>query len=116
MTPSIRDRLGHIKDAIANIEKATAGQTRESFADDLTRRAAVERWFEIISEASRHLTPEITVESYKINWRRVADLGNWLRHAYHRTDAMLLWVMVEEDLPSMKAFVGSALDKANLPT
>ena len=116
MTSSVKDRLDHIQDAIANIEKAVHGQNRESFADDLTRRAAVERWFEIISEASRHLPAEIKFVSPDINWRRVADLGNWLRHAYHRTDALLLWVMVEEDLPSMKAFVSSALEKANRPS
>jgi uncharacterized protein with HEPN domain len=113
MTPSVRDRLGHIKDAISNIEAAVIGQSHESFTDDLTRRAAVERWFEIISEASRHLPPEISRQAPDINWRRVVDLGNWLRHAYHRTDARLLWVMVEEDLPVLKDFVGQALEKAN---
>jgi uncharacterized protein with HEPN domain len=113
MTPSVTDRLGHIKDAIASIERAMNGQTRESFTDDLMRRMAVERCFEIISEASRHLPSQMKRESPQINWRRVADLGNWLRHAYHRTDALLLWVMVEDDLPTMNAFVSDTLEKAN---
>ncbi|HEY3679431.1 MAG TPA: HepT-like ribonuclease domain-containing protein [Bradyrhizobium sp.] len=38
-----------------------------------------------------------------INWRRLADLGNWLRHAYHRTDAGLLWVMIQDDLEPLHA-------------
>jgi uncharacterized protein with HEPN domain len=41
----------------------------------------------------------------RINWRRLADLGNWLRHAYHRTDAGILWDMVENDLEPLKIFV-----------
>ena len=40
-----------------------------------------------------------------INWRRLADLGNWLRHAYHRTDPGILWDMIENDLEPLKIFV-----------
>jgi uncharacterized protein with HEPN domain len=40
-----------------------------------------------------------------INWRGLADLGNWLRHAYHRTDADLLWSMIDGDLEPLKNFV-----------
>ena len=44
-------------------------------------------------------------EAPEINWRRLADLGNWLKHTYHRTDAGLLWDMVENDLEPLKNFV-----------
>ena len=37
-------------------------------------------------EASRHIPVDMKAKEPKINWRRLADLGNWLRHAYHRTD------------------------------
>jgi uncharacterized protein with HEPN domain len=41
----------------------------------------------------------------QINLRRLADLGNRLRHAYHQTDPGLLWDMVENDLEPLKIFV-----------
>jgi uncharacterized protein with HEPN domain len=66
---------------------------------------AVERLPEIVSEASRFIPPEMKVRDTTINWRRLADLGNWLRHAYHRTDAGLLWVMIEDDLDPLDCFV-----------
>jgi len=49
-------------------------------------RLAVERLLETISEALRHIPVDMKAKEPKINWRRLADLGNWLRHAYHRTD------------------------------
>lgn len=68
-------------------------------------RMAVERMLEIISEASRHIPQDLKAQEPGINWRRVADLGNWLRHAYHSTDADLLWAMVEDDLELLNVFV-----------
>lgn len=82
-----------------------AGQTKASFAADVMLRMAVERLLEIISEASRHIPPEMKNTEPNINWRRLADLGNWLRHAYHRTDPGILWDMIENDLEPLKIFV-----------
>ena len=115
MTPSVTDRLGHIHAAITNIDAAMEGQSRESFTNNIVLRMAVERLLEIISEASRHLPAELKSHAPDINWRRLADLGNWLRHAYHRTDALLLWEMAASDLPPMKAFTEQALKEAKRP-
>lgn len=35
----------------------------------------------------------------------MADLGNWLRHAYHRIDVDILLSIAQNDLPPLKAFV-----------
>ena len=112
MTPSVTERLGHINAAIADVSEALEGQSRESFTDSLVLRMAIERLFEIMSEASRHLPEDMKRYAPGINWRRLADLGNWLRHAYHRTDALLLWEMVQNDLPPLKSFAEQALEKA----
>ena len=82
-----------------------AGHTCESFANDLVIRLAVERLFEVISEASRFIPSDLKAKEPNINWKALADLGNWLRHAYHRTDAGLLWAMVEDDLEPLMNFV-----------
>ncbi|WP_245474812.1 DUF86 domain-containing protein [Bradyrhizobium sp. Leo121] len=87
---------------IDDIRRIVAGHTRESFANDLVIRLAVERL--LISEASRFIRIDLKAQEPRINWRALADLGNWLRHAYHRTDADLLWSMVEDDLEPLKNF------------
>jgi uncharacterized protein with HEPN domain len=70
---------------------------------------AVERSFEIISEASRRIPIEVKAQRPEIDWLGMADFGNRLRHAYHRVDANLLWQIAERDLPPLKAFVESVV-------
>jgi uncharacterized protein with HEPN domain len=103
--PTIAERLEHIATAVRNLRQFTTGYTRESFERDLTVRLAVERLLEVVSEASRHIPAEAKAREPDIDWRRLADLGNRLRHAYHEIDAGLLWVMIENDLEPLRRFV-----------
>ena len=104
MPPTLGDRLIHILEAARNIQTLLAGKTREQFAGDLFLRLAIERSFEIISEASRRIPEETKSQQDQINWRGMADLGNSLRHAYHRVDPTRLWEIAERDLPPLKLF------------
>ncbi len=74
-------------------------------------RLAVERLLEVISEASRSIPDDVKANSPNINWRGLADLGNWLRHAYHQTDADLLWDMVKNDLPPLEMFIRTIVEE-----
>lgn len=105
MRPTFADRIEHILTAINNIRRFVSGHSRETFANDLMLRLAVERSLEIISEASRFIPEHQKAAEPTINWRALSDLGNWLRHAYHRTDVDLLWSMVEDDLEPLNNFV-----------
>ena len=113
MRPTVAERLTHIDEAIDNIQQMLAGRTHAAFVEDTMLRLAVERSLEIISEASRHIPPDVKAKEQAINWRRLADLGNWLRHAYHRTDAGILWDMVQNDLEPLKTFVGHMIKGPN---
>jgi uncharacterized protein with HEPN domain len=44
-----------------------------------------------------------------IPWRKMVDFGNRLRHAYHRVDAAIVWSIVENELPPLKAFVARVI-------
>ena len=59
MSPSLRDRLSHILEVIAQIEANTQGLSFDEFRADRFRQLGVERCLEIISEASRHIPEEI---------------------------------------------------------
>src|SRR4029078_13187333 len=67
--PTLSDRIGHIAAAIDSIRRILAGHTRESFANDLVIRLAVERLFEVISEASRYVPSDLKAKDHTINWR-----------------------------------------------
>jgi uncharacterized protein with HEPN domain len=75
------------------------------FEADRFCRLAIERALEIVSEASRRIPEELLAEHGHIAWRRVHDLGNVLRHAYHAVEAARLWDIIVDDLPILKAAV-----------
>jgi uncharacterized protein with HEPN domain len=105
MPPSLGDRIAYILTSIEDIRALLRGRSRADFASGLMLRMAVERLFEIISEASRFIPEDMKAKEKDISWQGMADLGNWLRHAYHRIDADILWNIVENDLEPLKAFV-----------
>jgi uncharacterized protein with HEPN domain len=105
MPPTLADRVQHILEAIEDCERILAQKNRSTFADDRLTRLAVERALEVVSEASRHIPTEMKKRETTIAWQRMADLGNRLRHAYHRIDPDILWNIVENDLPPLKLFV-----------
>lgn len=39
-----------------------------------------------------------------INWRKMIDFGNVLRHAYHAIKVEIVWDVVQNDLPVLKSF------------
>lgn len=89
-------RLGDICDAIYSIEDLLADKTYAMLVGDRVTRAAFERFLEIISEASRHVPEDLKKIAPHIPWRRVADIGNHLRHSYHRVDMEALWAIHED--------------------
>ena len=105
MPPTLADRLVHILEAINDIQTLLYGKTAAAFGADKFARMAVERSFEIISEASRRIPEDLKARELEIDLRAMANIGNRLRHAYHRVDANLLWQFAERDLPPLKSFI-----------
>jgi uncharacterized protein with HEPN domain len=97
VTPRLRDMI----EAIERIRDETTGVTLEAFEADWRKRWLVERGIEIISEASRHLPDELKARHPEIPWRKVAGVGNVLRHEYERTAPELLWGVARDDLSAL---------------
>jgi uncharacterized protein with HEPN domain len=98
MPPTAEDRLLDILEAIADIDKMLAGCHLEQFAADKMRRMATERCLEIVCEAARKLPDNIKKDERDIDWRKMNDFGNRLRHAYHETDVDIVWDIVPKSL------------------
>lgn len=105
MPPTLADRLVHILSAIDIIQTLLATKTLEEFASDIPLRFSIERAFEVICEASRRLPDNVKTQEKTIDWQRMVDFGNQLRHAYHRVEPGILWEITQRDLPPLKAFV-----------
>ncbi len=106
MPPTVEDRLRDIMEAITELEDMLAASSFELFSADTMRRLATERLLEIVCEASKKLPDHIKNAGPDINWRKMIDFGNVLRHAYHTTNAQIVWDIARNDLPALKTFVG----------
>lgn len=100
-----RPWLGDILRSIAWIEQDIKGHTFTAFERDRRLRQLIERNLEIVSEASRHIPPELKARAPKIPWREIAGIGNVLRHDYGGTDPRILWDAARADLKALKIAV-----------
>jgi uncharacterized protein with HEPN domain len=105
MPPTIEDRLRDILEAIVEIEDVLHGVSLDQFESDRRARLLVERLLEIVCEASRAIPDSIKQEEPDIDWRKMIDFGNLLRHAYHTTKAESVWDITQNHLPPLKSLV-----------
>jgi uncharacterized protein with HEPN domain len=95
---SIVLRLTDIVEAIERVRHVLQALSIEAFERDWERQWLVERGVEIISEASRHLTPELKARHPEIPWQKIAGIGNVLRHSYESIAAPVMWKLARDDL------------------
>ncbi|HEY7550832.1 MAG TPA: HepT-like ribonuclease domain-containing protein [Hyphomicrobiaceae bacterium] len=102
-------------EAIELLSAEMSGVSLEAFQADKRKRWLVERGIEIISEASRHLSPELKGRHPQIPWRNVASIGNILRHHYERIAHDILWNVVRLDLPALESVCRQELAAEQTP-
>ena len=97
----VSPRLDDIVEAIEHINSVMRGVSLDEFEANWQKRWLVERGIEIISEASRHLPDDLKDRHPEIPWRKVAGIGNVLRHGYNHAAPDILWKLANEDLASL---------------
>jgi uncharacterized protein with HEPN domain len=112
MADRIYWRLTDMKAAITDIRRLLETSDISVLSNDRATRAAYERFLEILSEASRHVPTDWKEEFSQIPWRQVADLGNFIRHAYHKIDIQILWSIYESDLDAIEHAVDTLLARS----
>jgi len=95
-------RLTDIVDACEKVRTLLHGVPLESFETDWLNQWVIERGIEIVSEASRHLPEDMKKRHAEIPWRKVAGIGNVLRHNYEHVSSAILWALVQIELPALE--------------
>jgi uncharacterized protein with HEPN domain len=90
-----------IEAAILGILESVDQRDYAAYRDTWIVRHGVQRGIEIISEASRHLPPDLTERHPDVDWREIRGIGNILRHAYFQISDQLIWKIVQVDLPPL---------------
>ena len=94
-------RISDILDAIAAIQKYTAGMDLNSFAEDRKTVDAVVRNFTIIGEATNRIPEQVINENPEIPWREMSDMRNIVVHEYFGVSDKILWETIQTDLPPL---------------
>jgi uncharacterized protein with HEPN domain len=108
---SFRIRLFDIREEIAGIRNLTQDATAESFAASWAMTRAVQHALLIISEAAKHIPPELKDSHPDVPWQKIHGLGNLLRHEYRRIDPNILWSVVTEHLARLDKAAAAMLDQ-----
>lgn len=104
-------RLEHIREAAARIRILLTNKVPDDLQSDFVVRSAYERLIEIISEASRHIPTEWQAEHPDVPWRRVQDIGNVLRHVYHKIEPSVLWNIYAEQLADLERAIDAMIER-----
>src|SRR4030043_944886 len=99
--------LGHIIDAISGIEEYTSSMTHDEFLKDKKTQDAVLRKLEVVGEASKRLSDELTKSLPEIPWKDIVGMRNKLITDYFGVDLEAVWKTAKEDTSTLK----SALEK-----
>jgi len=94
-------RIEHILEAIAKIQRYTAGMSEEAFAADDLVVDAVQRNFTIIGEAARQIPVDIQRKHPEIPWARMQGMRNILVHEYDAVKLNVIWRTIQDNLPPL---------------
>jgi len=109
MPPENRDAawLWDMLEAARWVTEFTKHLSCEDFLSDERTQAAVERKVEIIGEAARKVSDEIRAAHSEIQWKSVVGLRNILAHQYDDIIAGQMWLVTQEHIPKLIAFLES---------
>ena len=97
--------IEHIKEAISKILKYTQNLTREEFEENSMVQDAVIRNIEIIGEATKNISQEMTSLYKKIPWKEMTGMRDKLIHDYMGVEIGVVWKTIELDIPDLDELI-----------
>lgn len=96
-----RTYLTHAIEAIDAITDYTADGQKVFFSDGKTQDAVI-RNIEIIGQAVKGISDDTRALEPVVPWRQIAGMRDKLIHEYFGVDLVLVWDVVEQELPVLR--------------
>lgn len=107
-------RLEHIKDSVDKILELTSVlHSFETFSTKWIEQDAMLRNFEIIGEASNHISLEIKEKYPEIEWEAMRGMRNFVIHEYFGVDIASVWNTAINDIPVLKNQIEKVIKEIN---
>lgn len=94
-------RVRHMLDYAREAVEMIRGRTREDLDADRQLNLALVRLMEVVGEAAARVPEDFRQRHAGVPWRDIADLRNRLIHGYDMVNFDVLWVIVQQDLPTL---------------
>jgi uncharacterized protein with HEPN domain len=113
-----RNYLGHMLDAVGQIQSYLAGKTLAEFLGNRLLQYGVARNIEILGEASKRMLdgfPDAVIKFPGIPFSAIYGMHNQLSHGYFSIDLDLVWKVVEKDIPDLPNRLEAAISEIDSP-
>ncbi len=107
------EALWDIKQAIEEIQGFMVGFSEDSYLETLWLQRVVERNFEILGEAARHVSRKFQQAHPEIDWRNTIGLRNIIAHRYSQVDHEILWSIINDVLSELLQQISQCLSMAS---
>lgn len=105
---SSEERLLHIAQAIADIERFMIGINKDTYLNNDILINATLFQFAIIGEAIIHVDDDI-LSKYNYPWYKVRGFRNFIVHEYHAIEFWVVWEAINKDIPKLKIIIEEIL-------
>lgn len=102
--------LIHILECIERVERYTS-EGRQVFLDDTKTQDATVRNLQVLAESTKRISEELKAAHPEIEWRKIAGFRNILVHDYLGIDHERVWLIIQNELPSLKMTVEALLEE-----
>lgn len=107
-------RLEHILESIEKILHLVSKlNTLENFETQWIEQDALIRNFEIIGEASSHVSVHLKENFPEISWKELKGMRNFIIHEYFGLQLDTIWETAIYDLPILKAQIQKIIASLN---
>lgn len=103
MLDADRIRLADMAQRIDLILGWLHGVDEAAFMADIRTRDAVALNIQLLGETARRMSEEVKTRTVAIPWPAIVALRNRIAHGYETVDHRLVWRIVQDDLPALRA-------------